>query len=215
MPRTQRTQQGVTYIALLLGVAITSAGVAAGGTLWSQVQRREREKQLLWAGDQMRKAIVAYSQFATDPANRFPRELQDLLLDPRSSAPRRYLRQVYEDPITRSTEWGLIRNPQGRIVGVHSRAKGVPLKTGKFGARVHELRSRGDAMPIGASAQLPSRAPRLRRGRSRRRRRPLRSRRCQRKRSNPQCPRPRPEGLCPAQASPSRQLAQRHRSMFL
>lgn len=128
-----RAQQGVAYIALLLGVAITSASVAAAGSLWSQVQRREREKQLLWAGDQFRKALVAYSQLAADPANRFPRELQDLLLDPRSSAPRRYLRQIYEDPMIRSTEWGLIRNAQGRIVGVHSRASGKPLKTGRFG----------------------------------------------------------------------------------
>jgi len=127
------SQQGLAYIALLLGVAITGASVAVGGSLWSHVQRREREKQLLWAGDQIRKAIVDYSRFAADPANRFPRELQDLLLDPRSSAPRRYLRQIYEDPMTRSTDWGLIRNPQGRIVGVHSRSAGVPVKTGNFG----------------------------------------------------------------------------------
>jgi hypothetical protein len=133
-PEVQRAQHGVAYVALLLGVALTSAAVGAGGSLWSQVQRREREAQLLWAGDQIRKAIVAYSQFAADPANRFPRELQDLLLDPRSSAPRRHLRQVYEDPMTRSTEWGLIRNAQGRIVGVHSRADGKPLKTGRFAA---------------------------------------------------------------------------------
>jgi hypothetical protein len=132
-PEAQRAQRGLAYIALLLGVAITSAALGAGGSLWSTVQRRERETQLLWAGDQMRKAIVAYSRFSADPANRFPRELQDLLLDPRSSVPRRHLRQVYEDPMTRSTEWALIRNAQGRIVGVHSRADGKPLKTGRFG----------------------------------------------------------------------------------
>jgi type II secretory pathway pseudopilin PulG len=131
-PRRRRAQRGLTYIALLLGTAITSAAVGAGGALWSQLQRRERETQLLWAGDQIRKAIVAYSRLGADPVNRFPRELQDLLLDPRGSAPRRYLRQVYEDPMTRSTEWGLIRNAQGRIVGVHSRAGGKPLKTGRF-----------------------------------------------------------------------------------
>jgi type II secretory pathway pseudopilin PulG len=54
-------QRGVTYIALLLAVAITSGVAAAGASVWSQMQRREREKQLLWAGDQIRRAILACS----------------------------------------------------------------------------------------------------------------------------------------------------------
>ncbi len=125
-------QRGVAYLALLLAVAITGATLAASATIWSHAQRREREKQLLWAGDQIRKAIITYSQSGGNAANRYPAELKDLLLDPRSPAPRRHLRRIYEDPMTRSTDWGLIRNPQGRIVGVYSRATGVPVKTGKF-----------------------------------------------------------------------------------
>lgn len=125
-------QRGVTYIALLLAVAITSGAVAAAGSVWSQVQRREREKQLLWAGDQIRRAILAYSRTGGDGPERYPASLQDLLLDPRSAAPRRFLRRVFEDPMSRSTDWGLIRNPQGRIVGVYSRAGGVPVKNGAF-----------------------------------------------------------------------------------
>lgn len=129
---TPQDQRGVTYIALLLAVAITSGAAAAGASVWSQMQRREREKQLLWAGDQIRRAILAYSQTGGDGPNRYPAALQDLLLDNRSAAPRRYLRQVYEDPMSRSTDWGLIRNAQGRIVGVYSQARGVPVKTGAF-----------------------------------------------------------------------------------
>ena len=125
-------QRGVTYIALLLAVAITSGAAAAGASVWSQIQRREREKQLLWAGDQIRRAILAYSQTGGDGPNRYPAALHDLLLDARSVAPRRFLRQVYEDPMSRSTDWGLIRNAQGRIVGVYSQAGGVPVKTGAF-----------------------------------------------------------------------------------
>lgn len=127
-------QRGVAYLALLLAVAITGATLAAGATVWSQAQRREREKQLLWAGDQIRKAIIAYSQTGGNAANRYPAQLQDLLLDPRSAAPRRHLRRIYDDPMARSTDWGLIRNQQGRIVGVYSRATGAPVKTGKFAA---------------------------------------------------------------------------------
>ncbi|MFZ2652359.1 MAG: type II secretion system protein, partial [Burkholderiaceae bacterium] len=134
MVRAGLAQRGLTYLALLLAVAITSAALGAGASLWSQAQRRERETQLLWAGDQIRHAILAYAQFGADPAERYPRDLEDLLLDPRSPAPRRFLRRIYDDPMTRSTQWGLIRNGQGRIVGVHSRAAGAPLKTGKFAA---------------------------------------------------------------------------------
>lgn len=129
---TRNDQGGVTYLALLLAVAVTSGVVAAGASVWSQLQRREREKQLLWAGDQIRRAILAYSQSGGDGPNRYPATLQELLLDPRSVAPRRYLRQVYEDPMSRSVDWGLIRNAQGRIVGVYSQASGVPVKTGAF-----------------------------------------------------------------------------------
>lgn len=127
-------QRGVTYLALLLAAAITSAAMAAGMTVWSQTQRRERETQLLWAGGQIRLAIAAYGRAAGDVDNRWPRALEDLLLDPRSPAPRRHLRQIYDDPMTRSTDWGLVRNAQGRIVGVYSRAEGRPLKTGRFAA---------------------------------------------------------------------------------
>lgn len=127
-----RPQRGVAYLALLLAVAITSGALAASASIWSQAQQREREKQLLWAGEQIHRAIVAYSQSGQDSGNNFPAALQDLLLDPRSPARRRYLRQIYDDPMTRSTDWALIRNPQGRIVGVHSRATGVPVKTGRF-----------------------------------------------------------------------------------
>jgi type II secretory pathway pseudopilin PulG len=154
-------QRGVTYIALLLAVAITSGVAAAGASVWSQMQRREREKQLLWAGDQIRRAILAYSQTGGDGQNRYPATLQDLLLDPRSAAPRRYLRQVYEDPMSRSNDWGMIRNPQGRIVGVYSQARGVPIKAGAFArAYTHFERAPDYAawtftvLPPGAAAGL-------------------------------------------------------------
>lgn len=163
---TLHDQRGVTYIALLLAVAITSGAAAAGASVWSQMQRREREKQLLWAGDQIRRAILAYSQTGGDGPNRYPATLQDLLLDARSAAPRRYLRQVYEDPMSRSTDWGQIRNAQGRIVGVYSQARGVPVKTGAFAkAYAHFERAPSYAawtftvLPPGAAAAALARQP--------------------------------------------------------
>jgi type II secretory pathway pseudopilin PulG len=124
---------GVTYIALLLAVAITSGLAASGGAWWSQQQRREREVQLLWAGDQIRRALAAYARAGPVPV--YPETLDDLLLDARSVAPRRHLRRIHDDPMTNGMDWELIRNPQGRIIGVHSRSGAAPLKTGSFAAR--------------------------------------------------------------------------------
>ncbi|HEX5632646.1 MAG TPA: hypothetical protein VFX50_05435, partial [Gemmatimonadales bacterium] len=124
-------QSGVTYLVLLLAVAITSAVTAATATAWSHMQRREREAQLLWAGDQIRLAIAAYSSVGGD-GDRYPRTLEDLVLDPRSLAPRRHLRRVFHDPMTNSSDWDLLRDPAGRIVGVRSRSDAVPIKRGNF-----------------------------------------------------------------------------------
>lgn len=129
MVRVRRGQGGVTYLALLLAIAMVSAVLASNATLVSTAQRREREKQLLWAGDQLRQALLAYAR-AGD--GRFPDRLEDLLEDPRSPAPRRFLRQLYPDPMTRDRSWGLLRNAEGRIVGVHSRSTAVPMKTSGF-----------------------------------------------------------------------------------
>ena len=100
----RRPQRGVTYLLLLLVVVLSSAALAAGGSVWSTMQRRERETQLLWAGDQIRRAIASYSATGGDGPERYPRRLEDLLLDPRSLAPRRHLRRIYDDPMTRSTD---------------------------------------------------------------------------------------------------------------
>jgi type II secretory pathway pseudopilin PulG len=125
-------QRGVTYLALLLAVVLTSGVLATGATAWAQLQRREREKQLLWAGDQIRRAIAGYAQAGAPGGPQYPATLQDLLLDPRSPARRRFLRQIYDDPMTVGTDWGLVRNPQGRIVGVYSRSTAKPVKTARF-----------------------------------------------------------------------------------
>jgi type II secretory pathway pseudopilin PulG len=130
----KRPPRGLTYLALLFAVAATGATLAATASLWSHTQQREREAQLLWAGEQYRRAIVAYARFAADDANRYPATLQDLLLDPRSAAPRRFLRRLHHDPMTGSTDWALIRDVHGRIVGVNSRSAKEPFKRAGFGA---------------------------------------------------------------------------------
>jgi hypothetical protein len=58
--------------------------------------------------------------------------LEDLLQDERYPNVRRYLRRIYRDPMTGKNEWGLVKAPDGGIVGVHSLAEGRPLKSADF-----------------------------------------------------------------------------------
>ena len=51
---------------------------------------------------------------------RYPQRLDDLLQDKRFLIPQRYLREVYRDPMTGRTEWGLVQAPQGGFAGVYS-----------------------------------------------------------------------------------------------
>jgi hypothetical protein len=62
----------------------------------------------------------------------YPRELQDMIQDERAPQITRYLRRVYEDPITGMADWTLIRAPDGGIMGVASSSQLKPLKVQNF-----------------------------------------------------------------------------------
>lgn len=44
----------------------------------------------------------------------------------------RHLRRVYVDPITSKPEWGIVRAPDGGIMGVYSLAAGSTIKRSGF-----------------------------------------------------------------------------------
>jgi type II secretory pathway pseudopilin PulG len=131
-PRRRR-QRGFTYIALVLAIALHGAVMAAVGSVWHTAQKRERERELLFIGDQFRSAIRAYAQSGPGTRGQLPRTLDDLLLDPRFPGTRRHLRKIFVDPMTWKAEWGLVTTPDGRaILGVYSLSEEAPLKTGRF-----------------------------------------------------------------------------------
>ncbi|MDZ4101273.1 MAG: hypothetical protein U1E12_06325 [Hydrogenophaga sp.] len=47
----------------------------------------------------------------------------------------RHLRRIPIDPLTGRDNWGLVRDAQGGIVGIHSLAAGVPIKRTGFDPR--------------------------------------------------------------------------------
>ena len=132
-PRPQRGVRvrmgGFTYIGLLFVIAIMGVLAAAAGTSWSVVEQRERERDLLFVGREYRRAIEAYRSANASRAQPYPAELTDLLGNRSETGTKRYLRRLYADPITGSADWGLVRSPQGGIVGVYSLSERVPLRT--------------------------------------------------------------------------------------
>lgn len=125
-------QAGFTYIAVMLSVAISSAVLSAGAIVWHIEARRERERELLWVGDQYRRAIILHLLAGAAAGPRLPQSLDDLLLDRRAGVTRRYLRKPYVDPITRGAEWGLLKLPDGGIIGVYSLSEEAPIKRANF-----------------------------------------------------------------------------------
>jgi type II secretory pathway pseudopilin PulG len=124
-------ERGFTYIGVLFIVLVMGVGLASVGMVWHTDMQREKERELLFVGAQFRSAIAQYH--ASSPgAGRYPMQLEELVRDDRYPGVRRYLRRVYRDPMTGKNEWGLVKAPDGGILGVHSLAEGRPLKNAGF-----------------------------------------------------------------------------------
>lgn len=119
-------------LALLFLLAVLGTGMAALGTVWTTTVQREKEAELLFIGAQFSRALESYYRLSPGPEKSYPQTLDALVLDPRFPMPVRHLRRIYIDPMTGTPEWGLIRDSQGGIIGVHSLAEGAPLKQTGF-----------------------------------------------------------------------------------
>lgn len=120
-------ERGVAYLALLIAIAIIGVGIAAAGIVWSEASQRERERELLFVGEQFRRAIQQYYESGV-LEKKYPPTLGVLLRDPRFPGIRRYLRRIYRDPMSGAAQWGLLRAPDGGIMGVFSLREGVAAR---------------------------------------------------------------------------------------
>jgi len=138
---TGRPGQGFTYIGLLIVVALIGIGLAAAGPVSHTLQLRDKERELLFAGDQFRRAIEMYYEKSPGGLKQYPKKLEDLLLDNRYPTVQRHLRKVYVDPLTGKKQWGLVEMQGIGITGVYSLSDQQPLKSANFPALYQSFRT--------------------------------------------------------------------------
>lgn len=130
-------QGGSAYLAVLMLVVAVATGLSAVAQPWQTKKLREQEAELLFIGMQFQRALASYYRAGTAPA--YPKTMDALLKDDRVSFTRRHLRRVYADPITGDTEWGIVKSPDGGIMGVYSLSERKPLKQDGFDAALGDL----------------------------------------------------------------------------
>lgn len=150
VPGPLGNERGVTLLMVLMAVVVLGLSLGVAGSTWRTVMQREREKELLFHGDQYRKAIESYYTKGHAGRQTYPRSLEDLLKDPRSVETVRHLRRLFNDPMT-GEDWELIREggkisgtvqasvETGRIKGVHSTSDLEPFKVDGFDEEYEEF----------------------------------------------------------------------------
>jgi type II secretory pathway pseudopilin PulG len=133
---------GYAMAALLVGISVMSVLMSMALPVWSHMVKREKEAELIWRGEQYKRAIMLFQR---KYANTFPPTL-DVLLE------QKFLRKKYKDPIT-NDDFQLLPasggGPQpGSVQGVAPGGgrQGTPPQSG-FSGRGTVLRGGGTAGP--------------------------------------------------------------------
>ncbi|MBE0597436.1 MAG: type II secretion system protein [Desulfuromonadales bacterium] len=142
-------QHGGALLLVLIMLVIFGLSLGMTGALTSTLMQQLKEEELLFRGDQYRKAIESYFKSAQgNPQQQqqpsfnlpigaapgggmYPASLDDLVKDNRSAGTVRHLRRKYTDPFT-GDEFVLIKAPGGRIKGVRSASPLTPFKEDNF-----------------------------------------------------------------------------------
>ena len=76
-------QRGFTYLGMMLLIFVIGIGFAKAGIVWQTDVQREREKELLFIGEQYAMAIGSYYESTPSGLKQYPASLEDLLHDNR------------------------------------------------------------------------------------------------------------------------------------
>ena len=157
-------QRGVALLVLLVLVATIALLSATAVSVGAMESRRDAEEELLYVGQAFQRALRSYVDTTPGQAALGPRSMDELLRDPRVAGVRRHLRRIPADPLTGRAEWGLVKSPNGQIVGVHSLAEGMPIKRTGFDPELRQLEDAknyqawvfGVGLPIGSLQRAPT-----------------------------------------------------------
>ena len=127
-------QAGFTYLTVMFVIAILLGGLAIVGETWETSARREKEAELLFIGNQYRRAIGLYYLSTPGVVKAYPRQIEDLLKDPRQPGTVRHLRKLFPDPMT-GKPFLVIKGADGGVQGVASASDVAPLKVAGFRVR--------------------------------------------------------------------------------
>ncbi len=127
--------RGFAMAGLLVSLSVMGLMMAMALPVWSVAAKREREAELIFRGEQYARAIELYQRKV---AGAFPADL-DMLVE------QRYLRRIYEDPMTEDGEFQLILQAQ------MAQAGGTPETAATPGQQVGRIPETGGdgAQPLG------------------------------------------------------------------
>lgn len=128
----RRKQQGFSYFVAIFMVAIVAVLSLHAQTNMATKERRRKEDELLFVGQAYRDAIRGYYLNSTGQVRSFPPSIDVMLLDKRTNQIASHLRKAYLDPITGSANWGIVKAPDGGIMGVYSLSIQQPIKVDGF-----------------------------------------------------------------------------------
>lgn len=171
LKRTFASQAGFTYVAMLVMVTVMGIMMSQAAISWKMLIQRSKEEELIFRGMQVRSALQRYyygreiavktelKPADTERANKkpSPKELKDLLEDPTSTEKRRYLRPfALVDPMT-GEDWDKIMGAGDRIIGVKSKSKLEPIKTGNFPYQLDpaDFEPKPETTPVPGAMQIP------------------------------------------------------------
>ena len=143
----QQSEQGFIFLWVLFAAALAGIMLAGTGQVWQITSQREKEKELLFVGDQFRQAVMSYYNNESGGPKEYPESLEQLLEDKRGVTTKRHLRKIFIDPMTNTPDWGLVEEPEPEqedssvsissgkkkgIIGIYSLSKGMPIKVDNF-----------------------------------------------------------------------------------
>ena len=125
-------QRGYAYLLVMFLLALLIVGTMAVVPNALIEGRREQEKEMIWRGEQYKRAIRLYVSHRTNASHRLPTSLDVLV---KGVPGVHFLRQAYKDPMNKKDgSWRLIYvGPSGQLIG-STRPPGQNLVMPGFGA---------------------------------------------------------------------------------